>query len=223
MKANVNVGDQITVTGTMATYNGSRQVAAGATAEIIAAHTCTDFTDATCTAPKTCNICGKTEGSALGHNYVEGACDRCGAAEPSGEQTTLNVTIADFADANGWENSKPYTEFNLNGDISVTAVGTASGNYGVNTGKYYTNGENWRIYQAETPALTITAAEGKTIVSVKITYASQNTGVLTLDGANVESASVVTVNAATVTFSVGNTGTATNGQARITAIEVIYQ
>ncbi len=223
MKTNVKVGDVITVTGEMATYGGSRQIAAGATAEIISAHTCTEFTDATCTAPKTCTVCGATEGSALGHNYVEGSCDRCGAAEPSGDQTTLNVTIADFAAANGWENSKPYTEFNLNGDISVTAVGTASGNYGVNTGKYYTNGENWRIYQAENPALTITAAEGKTIVSVKITYASQNTGVLTLDGANVESASVVTVNAATVTFSVGNTGTATNGQARITAIEVIYQ
>ena len=220
----VNKGDVITVTGDMATYKESRQIAAGATAVVVTAHVCTDFTDATCTAPKTCTVCGATEGNALDHTYVDGTCTGCGAVEPSGDQTVLNVTIADFAAANGWENSKPYTEFNLNGDISVTATGTASGNYGVNTGKYYTNGENWRIYQAETPALTITAAEGKTIVSVKITYASQNTGVLTLDGANVESGSVVSVNADSVTFGVGNTtDTVSNGQARITAIEVIYQ
>ena len=219
----VNKGDVITVTGDMDTYSGSRQIAAGATAEIISAHTCTEFTDATCTAPKTCNLCGKTEGSALGHNYVEGACDRCGAAEPSGEQTTLNVTIADFAAANGWENSQPYTEFKLNDDITVTVTGTPVGDYGLNSGKFYTSNSSWRVYQNENPAFTITAAEGKTIATVKVTYTSSKTGVLTLDGANVETASVVTVNAATVTFSVGNTGTATNGQAQITAIEVIYQ
>lgn len=28
------------------------------------------WVDATCTAPKTCSVCGATEGSALGHNYV---------------------------------------------------------------------------------------------------------------------------------------------------------
>ena len=219
----VNVGDEITVTGKMATYNGSRQVAAGATAEIIAAHTCTDFTDATCTAPKTCTVCGATEGSALGHSYVDGTCTGCGAAEPSGDQTEFKVTIADFAAANGWENSQPYTEFNLNGDISVTATGTPVGNYGQNTGKYYTNGENWRIYQNEVPAVTISVAEGKTIVSVKISYATKNDGVLTLADAQIESGAVVTVNANSVTFSVGNTGTKTNGQVQITAIEVIYQ
>ena len=32
---------------------------------------------ATCTAPKTCSKCGATEGSALGHNYIEGVCTRC--------------------------------------------------------------------------------------------------------------------------------------------------
>ena len=62
---------------------------------------------------------------------------------------------------------------------------------------------------------------GATIVSVKITYDSQNSGVLTLNGTQVESGTVVDVNAATVSFSVGNTGEATNGQARITAIEVV--
>ena len=111
----------------------------------------------------------------------------------------------------------------LDENVSVTTSGTPVGNYGLNTGKYYTSGNNWRIYQNENPSVTITAAEGKTIVSVKITYSIKNTGTLTLNGENIASDTVVEVNANSVTFSVGNTGTATNGQAQITAIEVVYQ
>ena len=40
--------------------------------------------------------------------------------------------------------------------------------------------------------------------------------------AQVKSGTVVTVDAQSITFGVGNTGSATNGQVRITAIEVIY-
>ena len=39
-----------------------------------------DYTDATCTAPKTCKVCGVTSGSALGHTYTndcDGTCNRC--------------------------------------------------------------------------------------------------------------------------------------------------
>ena len=57
---------------------------------------------------------------------------------------------------------------------------------------------------------------------MKITYSISNTGVLTLNGSNIASGKVVNVNANTVTFGVGNTGTATNGQVKITAIEVVY-
>ncbi len=40
------------------------------------------WTDATCTAPKTCTLCGETEGEALGHTDADGDgnCDRCGTA-----------------------------------------------------------------------------------------------------------------------------------------------
>ena len=110
----------------------------------------------------------------------------------------------------------------MNTYITATCFGTAANSYGRNTGKYYTSGQNWRIYQAENPTVTIKAAEGKIIVSVKISYASQNTGALTLNGSNIESDALIEVNANSITFSVGNTGTATNGQARITAIEVVY-
>lgn len=36
------------------------------------------YAAATCTAPKKCSICGKTEGSALGHNFNNGVCSNCG-------------------------------------------------------------------------------------------------------------------------------------------------
>lgn len=43
-----------------------------------------EWTEATCTEPKKCTVCGETEGSALGHDYSEktffksGVCSRCG-------------------------------------------------------------------------------------------------------------------------------------------------
>ena len=80
------------------------------------------------------------------------------------------------------------------------------------------------MYQTENPSIVVSAENGKTIKSVKITYESNKTGVLTLDGTNVTSGTVVEVNASSVTFGVGNTDPAvTKGQARITAIEVIYE
>ena len=49
----------------------------------VAEDTCThEWTDATCTAPKTCALCGETEGEALGHSYENGTCTVCGEADP---------------------------------------------------------------------------------------------------------------------------------------------
>ena len=49
----------------------------------VAEDTCThEWTDATCTAPKTCALCGETEGEALGHSYETGTCTVCGEADP---------------------------------------------------------------------------------------------------------------------------------------------
>ena len=38
------------------------------------------YSEATCTEPKTCTICGETEGEALGHTVDIGICSRCGEA-----------------------------------------------------------------------------------------------------------------------------------------------
>ena len=53
------------------TYTGDEKAALG--------HT---WTDATCTAPKTCSVCSATEGEALGHTFVEGKCE-CGEEDPN--------------------------------------------------------------------------------------------------------------------------------------------
>ena len=139
-----------------------------------------------------------------------------GEEEPDlGEPTTVSVVIADYADANGWSDSVQYTTIKIDENITVTSTDAG------NTGKYYTNGENWRLYQSNSSQVTITA-NGKTIISVKITYTVSNNGVLTFNNSNIASDTVFDVNAESITFGVGNTGTATNGQVRITAIEVIY-
>ena len=147
-------------------------------------------------------------------------------SEPAPAAGTVVGVIKDIASANSWSDGNSgsrYDSFNLNEYISVSVTATATGDYGVNSGKPYGSPiDNWRVYQNETPAIVIAAAEGKTIVSVKVTYDVSKTGILTLNGANVESATLVEVNANSITFSVGNTGTATNGQVRITAIEVVY-
>jgi len=132
------------------------------------------------------------------------------------ETTTVSVIMSEYATANAWANSQKYLTANLDSNITATV-----GNSGNNSGKWYDNGSNWRIYQTENSTLTISSTD-KTIVSVKVTYDSYNTGTLTLNGANVASNDVVAVNANSVTFGLGNTGTASNGQARITAIEVVY-
>lgn len=158
-------------------------------------------------------------------NYTTSSSKTCTASTTSTSQggedpvqsITVSKTIAEIADANSWSNETQYKTVNLSDEITVTVNG------GGNTGKYYTNGENWRIYQNETPSLTISASDGYTIKTVKIAYSINNKGVLTHNGSNITSGTEVTVNAASISFGVGNTGTATNGQVRVTAIEVVYQ
>lgn len=40
------------------------------------------FSEALCTQAKICSVCGVTEGTALGHHYVDGTCSRCDAPMP---------------------------------------------------------------------------------------------------------------------------------------------
>lgn len=78
----LKVGDSVIVTGVIGQYNNVNQIAQGSKVEKPCNH---QWTAATCETPKTCSACNETEGEALGHNYVDGACDRegCGKLDPS--------------------------------------------------------------------------------------------------------------------------------------------
>ena len=185
----------------------------------------------------TCTSTGLTEGKHCGacneillaqeildtvdHSYENGECTFCGAEDPngsSGNKTEVSGTIIikDYADTNNWVNGTQYPNIEFDSNITITA--STKGN----NGKYYTSGEEWRLYQSDSGTVTFTAANGCIISTIKITYNISNTGILILDGNNVASGATVTVNASSVTFTVGNTGSATNGQAKVTAIEITY-
>ena len=129
---------------------------------------------------------------------------------------TITKTMEEMATLLGWEDATKYLTFNLDEVITVTTVGSD------HTGKYYDSDKTYRLYQTANSTLTIEAIEGYEIVSVKITYNQSNSGTLLLDETAIESKSVVDVNDTSITFGVGSTSDATNGQAKIKSIEVIY-
>ena len=131
--------------------------------------------------------------------------------------TTANVVIADYASAHDWEDSTKYTSVSIDSNVTATVSAGSS-----NTGKYYNNGKDWRYYQTESGAITISCSSQYIIDTVTITYSGANSGVLKNGNVTVQSNVSQTVNASSVTYSVGNSGSATNGQARITAISVTY-
>ena len=75
------------------------------------------FGTATCTSPKSCGLCGKTEGNALGHSYLSGQCSRCGEKDPS--QRTITIQVKD-------SKNKPVdgvtVELHIGGSLHSTAV-----------------------------------------------------------------------------------------------------
>ena len=133
---------------------------------------------------------------------------------------TTSVNIGTYATANSWEDKKTYSSITI--DENITAKASKSGGSTSNTGYYSSSNAHWRFYQTEESSLAITAAENCTIQTVKVTYTAENSGVLTYNGNNQSSNTLITVNATSAIFGVGNTGTKTNGQVRISEIEVAY-
>ena len=132
--------------------------------------------------------------------------------------TTATVVIGDYATAKSWTNGEQYTLISADDAVSITAS-----NYGSSSAKFYSSGNEWRFYQSDSGAITISVPNGYELDSITITYNSQNTGAL-LDSNNnvVTSGTAMSVSGTSATYTMGNTGTATNGQARITSISVTY-
>lgn len=134
------------------------------------------------------------------------------AVEGASGETTEEVLISDLK----WTNAIQYTSLDIGENVNVTLTGDE------NTGKYYKNGNNWRLYQNESATMTIAAETGYTLKSVSITFTNNNNGTLVYSGSTIDSNSVVNLSGPSATFSVGNSGTGNNGQIKITKIKVVY-
>ncbi len=138
-------------------------------------------------------------------------------AEDSGSSTeTASVNISEYATTNSWQGNGAvaYKSITLDKNITVSTTGT------VNNGKYYSD---WRLYQNGDGNIIITAKSGYTLKSAKITFSVSNTGTLNYNNNKIDSGATVTLTGkTTASFEVGNSGTATNGQVKVTAIEVVY-
>jgi len=143
------------------------------------------------------------------------------AFESVNAETTVTKTITEIATDNNWQDKTAYASVRI-GEVTISLTGTPVGNYSLNTSKYYASDNSWRAYQNESAAITVSAMEGYKVVSVKITYSVKDSGVMTNGTAQVASDTVVTVNAASIAFGVGNTGSGAKGKVFITAIEVVY-
>ncbi|MBO5632740.1 MAG: dockerin type I repeat-containing protein [Aeriscardovia sp.] len=132
-------------------------------------------------------------------------------------KNTANVTISNYAASNSWSNDTQYKDIAIDENVSATASNSSGGN----TGKYYTSGNNWRFYQNEGGKITVSTTSG-TLNSVKFTFTVSNTGTLNYNSSALTSGTAVSVSGSSAEFTVGNSGNATNGQVRITAIEVAY-
>ena len=137
--------------------------------------------------------------------------------------TEVTVSIETYAAANGWKDATQYSSIAMDNIVTITATKTAGDSN--NTGKYYVNGQNWRMYQTENPNIVVAAADGYVLTSVTFTYESNKTGII-IDAAGaqvVSEAAYALQNLSSATFGVGNSAAGvTNGQARVKAITVTY-
>jgi len=206
---NVNVGDVITVTGDMATYSNSRQIGQGATAVIVTAHTCTTFSEANCTDPKTCTVCGKTEGNALGHGTLnaEGKCPVCGQIPTVESEFSIAASKGTLADKTITWQANGFTVVGEQAK-STTAIRTS-------------DSDHYRVYKSSTLAIKGTGITQVVITAQNADYAKVLGESLTTAGAT----ATVDGNVVTVTVNEGTVAeilfTAT-AQTRITKIVVTY-
>ena len=143
--------------------------------------------------------------------------DAAEASEPEeGGTITISKNISDISGTSVADGTKVSMMII---DENITASASTKGN----NGKVYNSGAQWRLYQSDEGTLTISAKAGYIIKSLKFTYNTSNGGTLLSGSTNVASGTTHNVDASSITYSVGNTGTATNGQVRVTAIEVVYQ
>ena len=146
--------------------------------------------------------------------------ENTGSLEEESVSTTMSAYItANSCTVSSGNDATMYKELTLDANITLSTTGDD------NCGSFWGTSPNndWRLYQAKSGNAVLTAANGYTLKSVKFTYGASNGGVL-LDGeTQVATASKYDISGASKTFTVGNSGSASNGQVKITAIEIEYE
>lgn len=135
-------------------------------------------------------------------------------------KTVVTIAISDVATANSWSNGTQYQGFDIdaNVSISITAGYSTTGN----TGKYYTSNSSWRIYESNSPTVTVTASGGHTLSKITFTYDSGKNGVITYGGENKTSNTAISVSGTSAGFSVTHSSGSDSGNVQITSITVEY-
>ena len=145
------------------------------------------------------------------------------APTPVEGTTTITMTTADYVANNNCTVSAGsdvtcYTSLALDSNITVSTTGDP------NCGSFWSTAKEWRLYQNKNGNVVITAADGCELVSVKLTFTAANGGTL-LDATSsaIVSGEETKASGNSVTYTVANSGTATNGQIRITEFEISYK
>ena len=141
-------------------------------------------------------------------------------------QNPVSLEINDLVEDKGYVVSSGSTindivkSFALDSNITVSTTGQD------NCGTFWTNAQSgvtdWRLYQNKKGNLVITAASGCELSSVKITFTISSGGALLFNEEEVSSGAETILSGNSAEFVVGNSGSATNGQIRVSKIEVAY-
>ena len=159
-------GDTITIYGVIGAYYSTVQMNNGwITAHT--SHTC-DWADATCQAPKTCKLCGVTEGEVIDHNYVDDICTMCGTQKPAENAVEVTLKHNSASTTNMTGNNDAEKFFGLDTRIfSVIGSKGTNGNYpGLNVDG------GIRLYSGGNSSITVSVADGYIIQSIQIVFSS---------------------------------------------------
>ena len=170
------------------------------------------------------NIIAKVEAVEGAFTAAEATCPVSVTAQDPAGTKTVTVKMQDYATAHNCTissgtNVTVYKELAL--DDVITLSTTGEGNCG---SFWYTTDTQWRLYQNKDGNVIVTAASGYELVSVKFIFVNDKSGAL-LDGTTtMSSGTEYPASGSSVTYTVGNTSTSvTNGQIRITDVEVKYK
>ena len=143
-----------------------------------------------------------------------------GGNDPVTVAKTMNqiVSANNYTVSSGNSIGDIVTSFDLDDIITVSTSGDPNCGTFWGTGTY-----DWRLYQTADGDITISASSGYTISKVTITYGLSNGGSLFSGSTTISSGAEQTINASSVTYTVGSTTNKTNGQVKVTQISVTYK